>query len=433
MKVRPDRPAPPSAELRSTRLDCGLELISERLPWVSSVALGLAFKIGSRDDPAGTAGLAHVFEHMVFKGTPGLSARDISVRSESLGAELNAFTDKELTVFYGRGPGDTRRETTELLAEIVARPAFAPAELAKEQAVIAEEIRSTEEDPDSKALGLTLEALYPDGPMGWPVAGTLESVAGLDSTLLGRLYPERYHCGTGLAVVVGDVDHDELAAALDARLGSRASTSPGPARAPAVAGPPAVLTGRRDELTQVYACLAWPVFGYADERRYALSLLNNALGGGVSSRLFQRLREDEGLVYSISSFTELYADTGLVAVYFVADRRRLERCLAVLDEELARFRRELVSREEFDRALNMTLSSVLLAQESPASRMLRLARTRHLLGRVVGIDETVAAYRRLALDDVNRLVGAVFDDSRPRVGAVGPLATGELARLLERV
>jgi predicted Zn-dependent peptidase len=424
-------PAAAATRVRTTRLDCGLEVITEHLPWIRSIALGLAYRIGSRDDPEGMAGLAHFFEHMVFKGTAELSAREISLRSESLGAELNAFTDKELTVFYGRGPGDTRRATAELLAEIVARPAFAPAELAKEQAVIAEEIRSTDEDPDSRTLNLTFEAVFPAGPMGWPVAGTLASVAAFDAATLDRLYPRRYHCGSGLVVATGDIDHDELVATIADRLG-RPAPAGLPPRAPAVAGPPAVLSSRRDELSQVYICLAWPTFGYDDERRFALSVLNNTLGGGVSSRLFQRLREDEGLVYSISSFTEHYADTGLLAVYFVADRRRLERCLAILDEELARLRRELVSCEEFDRALCMTRSSVLLALESPTNRMLRMARTRHLLGRVITTDETLAAYNRLTLDSVNAMVGTVFAGTRPRVGGVGPLTTDELSRLTTR-
>ncbi|MFO7638263.1 MAG: pitrilysin family protein [bacterium] len=417
---------------RSTRLDCGLEVITEQLPWIRSAALGLAYRVGSRDDPAGMAGLAHFFEHMVFKGTAELSAREISVRSESLGAELNAFTDKELTVFYGRCPADTRRATTELLAEIVARPAFSPAEVLKEQAVIAEEIRSTDEDPDSRSLNLTLEALYPVGPLGWPVAGTLESVSGLGVPDLSRLYPERYHCGSGLVVITGDVDHDELVAVVASRLSSQAAIDL-PDRAPAAVGPATVLSSRRDELSQAHVCLAWPTVGYADERRFALSVLNNTLGGGVSSRLFQRLREDEGLVYSISSFTELYADTGLLAIHFVTDRRRLERCLSVLAEELACFRQELVNREEFDRALNMTRSSVLLSLESPTSRMLRIARTRHLLGRIVTAEETLAAYSRLTLDDVNAMVETAFDGQRPRVGAVGPLPTEELSRLVDEL
>lgn len=417
--------------IRTTDLSSGLRVVTERLPHIRSVALGLAFRIGGRDDPDGAAGTAHLVEHMIFKGTADRNARAISIAAESLGAELNAFTDKEMTVFYGRCPGDTQVPVTELLAEIVGRPAFDETELAKEKSVIAEEVRSTDEDPDSKTINLTLAALYPDQPLGRPVVGTLESVAAAGHDTLRRLYEDRYHAGTCIAVIVGDVRHDELIDTLERRLGHW-QRRPAPTREKAQPGPPCLLSATRQELSQVYFCRVRPLFSYADPRRYALSILNSALGGGMSSRLFQRLREDEGLVYSVSSFAELHQDTGLLGVYFVTDRRKLERCLAVLDEEIARLRRERLDRDEFERALNMTKSSVLLALESPASRMFRMARTLHLLDRVVTVDETLDAYNRLTLEDVNRLLDEVLTDGDWHVGAVGPATQDELTRLTAR-
>ncbi len=419
---------PQNGPIRTSVLPSGLVVITERLPHIRSVALGLAFKLGGRDDPAGSEGTAHLIEHMVFKGTPDLSARAISTRAESLGAELNAFTGKELTCFYGRFPGDQQVPVTSLLAEIVTRPAFAEAELAKEKEVVAEEIRSTDEDPDSKASNLMLAALYPEQPMGAPVVGSLDSVSRMKAGGLRSLYRERYNSGTGVAIAVGDVMHEELCQAL-AEKTSTWQPGSAPGRKPAVCSEPHVLAETRQELSQVYMCLARPAFPYPDPRRYALSILNTAFGGGISSRLFQRLREDEGLVYSVSSFVELHGDSGILGVYFVADRKKLERCVTVLEQEISLLRRDRLSREEFERARNMTKSSVLLGLESSTSRMVRLAQTHHMLGRLVTVDETLAAYNRLKLDEVNELVDELLDTGGYHVGAVGPIDSEELKKV----
>ena len=423
---------PDNGPIRETTLPGGLLFLSEQLPYIRSIALGLAFDVGGRDDPPGSAGIAHLIEHMVFKGTPERTARDISIQAEQLGADLNAFTDKEQTLFVGRFPGDQQGPVTELLAGIVRAPAFEAGELAKEKEVISEEIRSAEEDPDSRAANLMFRQFYGDHPMGEPVVGTHEAVAGVDVDRLRSIYSERYHFGSGIAVAVGDVDHDRLAEKLVDSLAGWERHEP-LQRAPAAPAVVSRVAETRGDLSQVYLCLARPAFPFGDSRRYALSTLNNVLGGGMSSRLFQRLREDEGLVYSVSSFTELYGDSGLVGVYFVTDRRKLERCVDVLREEFDRLRRERVSREEFDRALVMTRSSMLLGLESPFTRMVRLARTHQLLGRHLTIDETLAGYERLTLEDVNGLVDEVLGDGGFHAGAVGPTSSDELAAVLERL
>jgi len=422
-------PVSDTSNVRQTVLPGGLLFLSERLPHIRSVALGLAYGVGGRDDPPGSEGLAHFFEHMVFKGTPDRTARDISFEAESLGAELNAFTEKEQTCFVGRFPGDKQAEVTALLAGIVAAPAFRAEETEREKSVIREEIQTAEDDPDSKAADLVYRALYGSHALGAPVTGTPEAVAAFEPDGLRRLYGERYHAGSGMAVAVGDVRHDETADIL-ARLvparrlsGADRRSGPGPAERP-------VLVHTRPELTQVYVCLALPAFAFGDERRYALSVLNAALGGGMSSRLFQRLREDEGLVYSVSSFVELHGDTGFVGIYFVADRRKSDRCFDVLREELGRLRRDRVGADEFERAVNMVRSSVVLGLESPLNRMLRLARTQLLLGRFLTVDETLEAYGRLTLDEVNGLIEQVLGDEPFHAGAVGPIAPEELSGLV---
>jgi len=420
---------PDPTEVRTTGSTGGLTVITEQLPYVGSVALGVAYRLGSRDDPAGKEGTAHLIEHMVFKGTDRLSGRELNIAAESRGAELNAFTDKEMTFFYGRFPGDQCAAVTELLAEVVAAPAFAPAELAKEKNVVTEEIRTTDEDPEAVAVNLMLAAVYGEHPMGRPVTGTVASVTGITDQDLRTFYQTRYRADQGVVAAAGDVDHEALLKALTTLFTNPGQKPPGH-RTPAVPQPPRVLVQTRKELTQVYVCLARPAFPYTDPRRHALSVLNTALGGGISSRLFQRLREDEGLVYSVASFVELYQDSGLFGIYFVADRRKLARCLTVLNEELAQLRRDRLSAAEFERARTMTKSSVLLALESPTSRMMRLARTHLMLGRTLTVNETISAYHRLTFEEVASLIDTLLPDGAYHAGVVGPVSQAEVSRLV---
>jgi len=385
------------------------------------VALGVHFLTGGRDDPPGKDGIAHMIEHMVFRGTPDKDVIAINIAAESHGAELNAFTDKETTCFYGRFPGDQFGPVAALLAETVNGPAFRAEELVKEKEVVSEEIRTSQEDPDSLAMNLLFRALYGDHGMGRQIAGTLDSVTGLSDTDLREWYSSCYGPACGVAVAVGDVEHEQLAAALASLLDSRQACRP-VLRTAAASQPPRVLAEMKQELSQVYVCLAKPALTYADPRRHALAVLNMALGGGVSSRLFQRLREQEALVYSVGSFAEQYSDSGLIGVYLVTDHRKLPRCVAVLREELARLRRDRLTDEEFERARNMTKSSVLLALESPSARMMRLARAWQLLGRAVSVDDTVEAYNRLTRADVDQLLDELLSGDFGYCGAVGPLS-----------
>jgi len=418
-----------SGGIQTTTLPSGLVVISERLPFVRSVALGVSFLTGGRDDPPGRGGIAHMLEHMVFRGTRDKDVIAINIAAETHGAELNAFTDKESTCFYGRFPSDQFGPVTALLAETVSGPAFRPEELVKEKEVVSEEIRTNQEDPDTLAMNLLFRALYGDHGMGRQIVGSLESVAGLSDADLRGFYSNSYGPGCGVAVGVGDVEHEQLVAAMQKLLSGREACRP-PARAAAPSQPPWVLAETRKELSQVYLCVARPALVYADPRRHALNVLNMALGGGVSSRLFQRLREQEALVYSVGSFAEQYSDSGLLGVYLVTDHRKLPRCVALLREELARLRRDRLTDEEFERARNMTKSSVLLALESPSTRMMRLARAWQLLGRVVTVDETVEAYNRLTRSDVETLLDELLAGDFEYCGAAGPLSEEAVRKTL---
>jgi predicted Zn-dependent peptidase len=413
--------------IEATRKAGGLFVISEHLPYLRSVALGFAYRVGSRDDPSGKEGCAHLIEHMVFKGTQTLDARSINIYAEAHGAELNGWTDKEGTCFYCRFPSDQTGPMIRLMRKILTAPAFAERELQKERQVVAEEIRMNEEDPEASAVNLLLKAVYGEEPLGKPVVGTIDSIAQVTSRDLLKFYQTQYARAGSVVVAVGDIEHRQLVAMLD-NLDQQTGQDLNRPRSRMM--PVRILSQTRRDISQVYVCLARPAFAYNDPRRYALSVLNTGLGGGVSSRLFQRLREDEGLVYSIGSFLELYEDSGLVGIYFVAEQGKLARCIAVLKEELARLRQEKMNTEEFERARNMTKSAVLLGMESSTSRMIRLARGYLLLGRVIGIDEVVNAYNAVSADEVAQLVDELLGEDRFYAGVVGPLPEKEISEIM---
>jgi len=371
--------------------------------------------------------MTHLIEHMIFKGTEEMDARAINIASESRGAELNAFTDKEATCFYARFPGENMADVTGLLTEILRAPAFRNPELEKEKQVVMEEIYSGEEDPESCMINLLMQAVYGTAPLGKTVLGTAESINRINENNLGGFYQGRYGAGCAVAVAVGDLEHQkvvDMVRVLDAKVGMR------PVRESAQFRSPGFLTRTRRELSQVYVCLARPAFAYTDPRRYALAVLNTALGGGVSSRLFQRLRETEGLVYSIGSFVELYEDSGLLGIYFITEHRKLARCIAVLREEIERLRREGITEEEFKRAVTMIRSGLVLGSESSIGQMMRLARGYLIAGRVVTLEEILARYDRLELAEVTQLVGELLGEDSYYAGVVGPVGEKEVGEIL---
>ncbi len=371
-----------------------------------------------------------MIEHMIFKGTERLDAKAINITAESCGAELNAFTDKETTCFYARFPSDQKRVVITLLSEILAAPAFREEELKKEKEVVAEEIRSNEEDPETLAVNLLFQAVYGDAPMGRPVLGNGDSLLRINRELLRHFYHTHYSSADRVVVGVGDIEHEELHQLL------MEGEPPAPVRQPSGVSSlpslsPKVLFRTRRELSQVYVCLARLAFPYSDPRRYALMVLNTALGGGVSSRLFHRLREDEGLVYSIGSFVEMYQDSGLLGIYFVAESSKFKKCLTVLREELKRLRQEHLSNEEFNRALTMTKSAIVLGAESSINRMLRLARSYLFLKKVMSVEETIAGYERVTQEEITSLITELIPDDQFYAGIVGPVKENEVEPLFD--
>ncbi len=413
--------------IQSTRLPGGLSVITERLPFFHSIAFGIGYRIGSRDDPPEEEGSAHLIEHMIFKGTADMDAKRINIIAESNGAELNGFTDKELTCFYARCPAERTEPVVDLLVKIVNEPAFMEGELVKEKGVVAEEIRASEEEPESSAINLLFTALYGETPLGKPVIGTLESINRISRSSLNRFYQNHYGDNCAVVVGVGDIEQERIKTVLN-RTNHRSGTTP--QRSSNLTFSPRTLTRQRKDISQVHIALGRPAFSGKDPRRYALTILNCILGGGTSSRLFQRLREEEGLVYSIGSFAELYEDTGILGIYYITEHQKLPKCSRILKQELNRLKQQKITLEEFQRAKIMTKSALLMGMENPGNRMLRLIRHYLLTGAIADLEETLTLYNRVTCDEVCELIETLFNNELFWAGAVSPLSEKEVEKCL---
>jgi predicted Zn-dependent peptidase len=416
--------------IKKTVLPSGLRIISEKIPYLHSVALGILFKHGSRDETEKEQGISHLLEHMLFKGTTNRTAKEISIFAESKGTIIDGFTSKENTGIYARFLSEHFSPITDLACEVLSSPLFAANDLEKEKGVIFEEIKSTLEDPEDQMLNLLFSVLYEPHPMGFPVTGSFQTLEAFEAQSLRSYYETNYCKSNAIVVGVGEIEHNALCDKISEKLTLANGNSPN-SRVPPANKKPSHKIEQRKELTQVYVGMAKPVFSFQDERRYALSILNTALGGGLSSRLFQRLREEEGLVYTISSFVDLFLDSGIFGLYFITDYKKLTKGLMTALEEITKLRQQKFSTQEFETALNLTKSSILLGLENPLSRMMRLAKNELLLNRVITIDDTINAYNRLTLESINELVDVVLSDNRFFISCVGPLEEKDLQPFYE--
>jgi len=407
----------------------GVRVISEPFAGFRSVALGVIFNLGSRDEPAAEQGLTHLVEHMLFKGTRNRTARQLSQAVEAIGGFINGFTNKEMTGIFVRFLGEHFDLVSRLVLEMINESRFAPEALAKEQEVIFEEIKSGHEDPDDEVSDLLFQAAYGDHPLAFSVSGEVETVGSITDSRLRRYFTECYRRDHAVVVASGDVDHSRLASELAARMQLAVNGNAVSRVNPARPGP-GIRVHERHEISQVFVCLAKPCIPYPDSRRHALGIVNSAFGGAASSRLFQRLREEEGLVYSVYSFAELFSDAGLFGVYLVTDRKKLEKALAAVRQEWNQLVRGNLEPEELATSKSFSKGTMMLGLESLSSRMMRMAHSRLLLDRVVPIEEKLAKMDALTRDDTAEVLQCIGELDDFCVSAVGPVTEAELRGML---
>lgn len=407
----------PEPGIETTTLANGIRVVTERMPEATSVAVGFYVGVGSRDEPDELAGASHFLEHLLFKGTPERTARSIAMAVDAVGGEMNAFTTREHTAYYTRLPVAQLGFGVDLLTDVISRPAFRPHEVDAEREVILEELLMAEDTPDDVLHMRLVEALFPEHELGRETLGSPETIEDLTRDEIAGFHAARYTPANVVVAAAGDLRHDDVVAGIE-RCFPGAEPGVRPMRvAPERAPEPVVVVNRPTE--QAHVAYAWRGLYYDDPDRYSLYVANHVLGGGMSSRLFQEVREERGLAYSVYSSMSSYHDCGSATIYAGTAPKHLGEVVEVIDDVLDDLLANGITEEEHRVALGYLEGSLLLGLEDSGSRMGRLGGSMIVRGEVLSIAEHLDRIRSVTIDDVSNVVHRVFDAPRT-VAAVGP-------------
>ena len=407
-----------------TVLPGGLRVITESLPSVRSVAFGIWAGIGSRDEDTDHAGATHYLEHLLFKGTPKRTALEISATMDEVGGELNAFTGKEYTCYYARVLDADLPLAIDVLSDMVTSSLIEPKDVDAERGVILEEIAMNDDDPSDSVHEAFVAKLFGDTPLGRPILGTVDSINSITREQITEHYHARYTPPDLVVAAAGNLEHAQVVEAVRESFspvlsGGGAPAGPRLGAAPEVtqAGTGVRLVSRGIE--QANLILGCEGLSRTDDRRFALGVLNAALGGGMSSRLFQEVREKRGLAYSVYSFSSQHADTGIWGVYVGCLPSKADEVLAICRDEVAKVISGGLDDAELERGKGQLRGSIVLGLEDPSSRMSRLGKAELSYPRLEPVDEILASISAVTHDDVRRVAAEVL--ARPKVLAVvGP-------------
>jgi len=402
----------------------GLRVLVEPLSDFSSVTVGIWILNGSRDEEPAKAGISHLIEHLSFKGTPTRGARQIALEIDSLGGSLNAFTSKEYTSFYAKVLGNSLHDALDILGDITLNPLFQENDLEKERDVIIQEISMVEDTPEDLVHDLHSREFWSGHGLGWPILGTQHSVMEMTTDDIQVFHRDRYKAGSMVLTAAGAVDPDELLTRLQGSFGHLERGSFSPVR-PVPDPTPGILVLNRP-LEQVHFCVGYESMPVNDDRRYQLYLLNTILGGGMSSRLFQRIREERGLAYSVYSYHSAYQDTGLLTVYCGTSPDGFPTALKLVHEEIDLVVQESVQAENLLTAKRQLKGHLLLSLESTGNRMNQLARNEIYFGRQIQTDEIEEGIESVTTGQIQDLAGEIFRPDGRAITVIGPVQEDDL-------
>ena len=384
----------------------GLRLLTERMPHVRSVSIGVWLARGSRHEPGEQSGIAHFVEHMLFKGTGTRTAEDIAQTIDSIGGQMDAFTAKEYASYYIKVLDDHLPLAVEVLSDIVMRPAFAGEDIEREKKVVLEEIKMVEDTPDDLVHELFTEAFWRNHPLGRPILGTRDTVESLNADGLRGYFTRTYSAPHMIVAAVGNIEHAQVRDLVGRAFADLPRTA-----SPLSGQPPQVVPNvviRNKELEQSHVCLGTSSYQQDHADRYASYVLNTVLGGSMSSRLFQNVREKRGLAYAVFSGLSAYRDTGSMTIYAGCANDAVSELIDVVIAELRRVKDEPMPESELRRAKDHLKGSLMLNLESTSSRMSHLARQEIYFDRQFGLDETLEGVERVTTGDVQRVARDLF-------------------------
>ena len=414
-----------------TEFGSGLRVVTERMPDVRSVALGFWVLAGSRDEPPPVSGSSHFLEHLLFKGTKTRSARDIAEAFDAIGGELNAFTAKEYTCFYSRVLDRDLPMAVEHLTDMLQRSVIREGDFESEKQVILEEINVHEDTPDDLIHDLFTETLWPNHPLGRPILGTKKSIRAATRDQVRRYWRKHYVPRNIVVVAVGNLKHEQVLELLASGMETGTVRSEGPvAWKMRKAGPAPESSGRtlvkRRDTEQAHICIGTTGLSRIDDDRFAFGVVNNAIGGGMSSRLFQEVRERRGLAYSVYSYHSMYADAGIFSAYAGTTPARAKQVLSIVRAQLEDVAEKGLSPDEFDRAKGHMRGSLVLSQEDPGGRMSRLGKSEISQGEILTVNQLLSRIAAVTPDDAVRAAERVL--SQPMTTTVLGPVDGSIGR-----
>jgi predicted Zn-dependent peptidase len=415
-------------EIFQTTAPNGVIVLSERVPSVRSAAIGIWVRTASAHESRAKMGVSHLLEHMVFKGTERRTAQEIALALESRGGSLDAYTSRDTTAFHARVLDADLPRALDVLSDLVRNPVLRTSDLELERNVVLEEINTVDDTPDDQVFDLSYQALWPEHPYGYSILGTRESVSALSAADLKQLHGHAYFPGNCVIAAAGNLEHERLLDELaklgwfNATLGNATSaTSLSATVPPAVRGADA---RQPKDTTQTHIVFATDTVPYADRRKFALFVLTNVFGGGMSSRLFQRIREELGLAYAIYAFSSFYRQVGVAGVYVGTQPKTATQAAAAIREEYAKLAREGLRGDALAEAKQQTQGQLMLSLESPSARMYRLAGFPVYGEPYQSLDHVLATVAGLTEDEIAGVAAQFFDPGRLTVTWLGPENNG---------
>jgi predicted Zn-dependent peptidase len=406
------------AKYRKTTLQNGIRIVTEEIPYLQSVSLGIWVHSGSRFENPAVNGICHFIEHMVFKGTERRSTLDIAKEIDAVGGALNAFTSKEMTCFHCRVLNENLELAVDLLTDIFLNPSFPEDEIEREKQVICQEIHQLEDSPEDYIHEELAIRFWQDDPLGQPIMGSIPIISSLDRDTLVNFKRDVYSPSQTIVCASGNLDHDRLVEMIDKTMGRlAANSSQSAATAPKSQGCSVVVP--RD-LEQVHVCMGTKGPSAKDKARYAVHILNTILGGGWSSRLLQEVREKRGLAYSVYSFVSSFVDTGMFGLYAGCDPARLEELLSTMGGETLNLHSTL-SDDDIRTAKTHIKGNLILAMESTDARMNRLAKCEFYFDRYLGLDEIIDAFEAVTKKQLADTAEQMLNLGELALVALGPI------------
>lgn len=400
------------------KLENGIRVIGEPMPHYRSVSMGVWVDAGSVCENEAEVGASHFIEHMLFKGTERRTAAEIAAEMDAIGGNLNAFTAKECTCFYAKVLDEHLPRAADMLADLLRNSKFDEADIEREKGVVCEEILMTEDSPEDMAHETLCALLYENTPLAKPILGTQESVRSFTRETLMDYMGRHYMPNNIVISCAGHFEREALMDALNRYFAGGGMGERSPRKVSTLSGGHRFRAVEKD-IEQVHLCLGFPGFALDEDGQYALFVLNNALGGSMSSRLFQSIREARGLAYSVYSYPSSYTETGYFALYAGTGEGTAEQVTALILEELEKLRKNGLTKEEFIRSKEQLKGSYMLGQESTSARSNAIGKMELLRGRVYSEEEIMQRIERITMDDVQAILPKVLDANAMCASAVG--------------